>query len=262
MRIEVASRRDRAAAALGVAVLEAALGYALITGLHVVRGVPASDALQVIGLTPPPPPPPKKPKPPPPRQRTRTPEGAAAPPNLKATPTEIVRPPPPPILFPPPPPVAAAPIAGVGAAPSAGAAPVPGPGTGAGGEGNGTGSGAGGSGTGSGGGRGRGKGPKRIHGRITNGDYPPAAAAAGAQGGLWVRYTVLTSGRATNCRVLRSTGNASLDQTTCRLIVERFVFRPAKDERGRPVEADLVEEHAWILDEKNPPPDPDEPDPD
>ncbi|MBV9932397.1 MAG: TonB family protein [Alphaproteobacteria bacterium] len=262
MRIDVATRRDRLTAAVAVAALEAVLGYALITGLHVVRGLPAADPLQVIGLAPtPPPPPPKKPKPPP-KPRTRSPEGAASPPNLKATPTEIVRPPPPPILFPPPPPVAAAPIAGPGAAPSAGAAPVPGPGTGAGGEGNGTGSGAGGNGTGSGGGRGRGKPPKHLHGRITNDDYPPAAKAAGAQGGLWVRYTVLTSGRATNCRILRSSGTASLDQTTCRLIVERFVFRPAKDERGQPVQADLVEEHEWIMDEKNPPPEPDGPDPD
>jgi protein TonB len=249
-------------AAIGVVALEAALFYALLNGLNVVRGLPASDALQVIGIVPTQPPPPKKKPKPPPKPRTRSPAGAAAPPNLKATPTEIVRPPPPPIIFPPPPPVAAAPIAGTGAAPSAGAAPVRGPGTGAGGQGDGTGSGDGGNGTGSGGGRGRGKAPKHIHGKITNADYPAAAKAAGAQGGLWVRYTVLTNGRATNCRILRSSGTPSLDQTTCRLIEERFVFRPAKDERGRPVQADLVEEHAWIMDEKNPPPEPDEPDPD
>ena len=266
MRIEVANRRDRVKAAVGVAALEALLGYALIVGLSMGRGIPAPEPLRVLGLAPEPPPPPKKkPKPPPRHDKAVDPEGAAAPPNLRATPTEIVRPPPPPIVFPPPPPVAAAPIAGIGAAPSAGAAPVPGPGTGAGGEGNGTGSGLGGNGTGGGGnggpGRGRGKPPKHIHGKITNADYPEAAKAAGAQGGLWVQYTVMTTGRVTNCRVRRSSGNALLDSTTCRLIQERFVFRPAKDERGRPVQADLVEEHSWIMSEKDPPPETEEPDP-
>jgi len=261
MRIEAASRRDRLTAGAGVVLLEAALGYALITGLHVVRGLPAPDALQVIGIVPTPPPPPPKPKPPP-KPRTRSPEGAASPPNLKATPTEIVRPPPPPILFPPPPPIAAAPIAGVGAAPSAGAAPVPGPGTGAGGEGSGTGSGTGGNGTGAGGGAGRGTPPRQIHGRIKDKDYPESAKAAGAQGVVWVRFTVMVDGRAANCRVLRSSGNAAIDETTCRLIQERFRYKPAKDERGRPVQADLVEKHEFIMRESDAPPEEDDPGPD
>jgi len=261
MRIEAASRRDRLTAGAGVVLLEAALGYALITGLHVVRGLPAPDALQVIGIVPTPPPPPPKPKPPP-KPRTRSPEGAASPPNLKATPTEIVRPPPPPIVFPPPPPIAAAPIAGIGAAPSAGAAPVPGPGTGAGGEGNGTGSGTGGNGTGAGGGAGRGTPPRQIHGRIKDKDYPESAKAAGAQGVVWVRFTVMVDGRAANCRVLRSSGNAAIDETTCRLIQERFRYKPAKDERGRPVQADLVEKHEFIMRESDTPPDEEDPGPD
>jgi protein TonB len=260
MRIDLGSRRDRATAALAVAALEAALGYALITGMNVARSFSPEAPLHVLGLVPDTPPPPKKPKPPPPRQRTASPEGAASPPNLRATATEIVRPPPPPIVFPPPPPVAAAPIAGTGAAPSAGAAPIPGPGTGAGGEGNGTGSGSGGNGTGSGGGSAQhGSPPRHIKGRIKDRDYPEAAKAVGAQGAVQVRYTVQVDGRATNCRVLRSSGNAAIDAATCRLIQERFRFKPAKDERGRPVQADLVERHSWMMREGEAPPD-DDPD--
>lgn len=258
--------RERVTAAVGVAVLEALLGYALITALQVGRSLPGAEALKVLGLTPEaPPPPPKKPKPPPPKSRTRSPEGAAAPPNLRSTPTEIVRPPPPPILFPPPPPVAAAPIAGIGAAPTAGAAPVAGPGTGAGGEGNGTGSGLGGNGTGSGGGSGTGGGlpggspPRHIKGRIKDRDYPEAARAVGAHGAVQVRYTVQVNGRAVNCRILRSSGNTAIDETTCRLIQERFRFKPAKNERGRPVQADLVERHEWMMREEDAPRD-DDPD--
>jgi len=264
MRIDLGSRRDRAAAALVVAALEAALGYALITGMRVTRIVSPEAPTQVIGVVPDKPPPPRKPKPPPPRERTASPEGAASPPNLRATPTEIVRPPPPPIVFPPPPPVAAAPIAGLGAAPSAGAAPVPGPGTGAGGEGNGTGSGSGGNGTGAGG-NGSGSGlqrttpPRHVKGRIKDRDYPEAAKAVGAQGAVQVRYTVEVNGRATNCRVLRSSGNAAIDEATCRLIQERFRFKPARDERGRPFAADLVERHSWMMREGEAPPD-DDPD--
>ena len=258
MRIDVANRRERVTAAVAMVALEALLGYALITGLRVVHGVAPPDVLRILNLAPPaPPPPPKKPKPPPPKEHTKSPEGAAAPPNLRATPTEIVRPPPPPILFPPPPPVAAAPIAGLGAAPSAGAAPFPGPGTGAGGQGNGTGSGLGGNGTGSGGGAGRGSPPRQIHGRIKDKDYPESAKAAGAQGVVWVRYTVLVTGRATNCRVTRSSGNAAIDETTCRLIQDRFRYKPAKDERGRPVQADLVEKHEFIMREGSLPDDED-----
>jgi protein TonB len=264
MRIDLGSRRDRAAAAIAVAALEALLAYALLSGLNVARGHWDEAPLRVVGLIPETPPAPKKPKPPPPRERTKSPEGAAAPPNLKATPTEIVRPPPPPIVFPPPPPVAAAPIAGVGAAPSAGAAPVPGPGTGAGGQGNGTGSGTGGTGTGAGGGAGGGTGrggspPRHVKGRIKDRDYPESAKAVGAQGAVQVRYTVQVDGRATNCRVLRSSGNAAIDEATCRLIQERFRFKPAKDERGRPVAADLVEQHSWMMREGEAAPD-DDPD--
>ncbi|HMC90868.1 MAG TPA: energy transducer TonB [Allosphingosinicella sp.] len=262
MRIDVANRRERVTAAIGVVALEALLGYALITGLQVVRGVPAPDVLRILNLSPPAPPPPKKPKPPPPKDRTKSPEGAASPPNLKATPTEIVRPPPPPILFPPPPPVAAAPIAGIGAAPSAGAAPVAGPGTGAGGQGNGTGSGAGGNGTGSGGGLGRGTAPRQIHGRIKDRDYPESARASGAQGTVWVRYTVMVDGRATNCRVLRSSGNGAIDETTCRLIQERFRYKPAKDAGGHPVQADVYEKHEFYMREGDAPPDDEDPGPD
>lgn len=262
MRTGADTNRLRVRAAVGVALLEALLGYALIVGLRGTHGLPPAEPLRIFGIAPPPPPPPKKkPKPPPPRTRSANPEGAAAPPNLRATPTEIVRPPPPPIPLPLPPPVAASPIAGVGAAPSAGAAPVPGPGTGAGGEGNGTGSGLGGNGTGGGGNGGGGfrggSPPRHIKGRIKDRDYPASARAMGAQGTVEVRYTVRVDGRVSNCRILRSSGNGDIDQTTCRVIEERFRFKPAKDERGQPVQADLVEKHGWFMREGDAPPDDD-----
>ncbi|WP_260583078.1 energy transducer TonB [Sphingopyxis sp. PET50] len=62
-----------------------------------------------------------------------------------------------------------------------------------------------------------------------------------------MRFTVETSGRATRCRVSRSSGDASLDATTCRLIEERFRFRPATDPAGRAIASDYGWRQTWWL---------------
>jgi len=246
-------KTDRLKAGAIAFLFEAALGYALIVGLGVKPMAVVSEPLKMVGLLPDRPPPPKKEVPPPPKPTPQK-EGAAAPPNLRAKPTEIVRPPPPPLPLDLPPPVAAAPIAGPGAASNAGAAPVPGPGTGSGGIGNGTGSGNGGNGGGSGGGRGTG--PRWVKGRIKDKDYPRGAAEAGIGGVVGVRYAVETDGHATDCEIVHSSGNAELDQTTCRLIETRFRYRPAMDRNGRPFRAFMEENHRWII--GDPPPDRDD----
>jgi protein TonB len=38
-----------------------------------------------------------------------------------------------------------------------------------------------------------------------------------------------------------------LDALTCRLIRERFRFRPSRDGRGRPVPALVRETHEWVF---------------
>jgi periplasmic protein TonB len=48
------------------------------------------------------------------------------------------------------------------------------------------------------------------------------------------------------CTVTSSSGVPELDALTCRLIVQRFRYRPSTDRYGRPI-ADTVEgEHEWI----------------
>jgi len=237
--------KERVRSAVAALLLEAVLGYALVVGLGIEPAAPVDKGLEVLGLLPEPPPPLPKRAPKPPPVRIPKPEGAAAPPNLKATPTEIVRPPPPPVVFPPPPPpVVAAPVAGTGAAPSAGAAPVAGPGTGAGGEGDGFGAGRGGGGGGSGAGVAT---PARfLKGELRNRDYPRALGDAGIGGTVTMRFTVGTDGRVSNCRVIGSSGNAELDETTCRLIEQRYRYRPARDWEGRPVPSTDTDEHEWI----------------
>ena len=234
--------RDRWIAGTGVALIHLALGYLLVAGLAPDLIARTADSLKTFNLSiPPPPPPPDIPAPKPARDARKS--GAAAPPALEAKPKEIVAPPvpPPPI----PPPVLAAPIAGTDTAPAAGAAPVPGPGTGGGGRGVGTGSGGYGDGQGAGG---RGTFARKISGRIYDRDYPKSAARAGIGGTVWVRYVVTEKGRAQDCRVQRSSGNAELDATTCRLITQRFRYRPGTDASGRAITSVVeMEDHNWVM---------------
>ncbi len=168
--------------------------------------------------------------------------GAASPPNLRRQATPVVAPPP--IVQPlEPPPIPTALNPDAGTAPTAGAADVRGSGLGSGGQGDGSGSGTGGNGDGDGGD----VPPRLLKGRLKNSDYPRAAADAGAEGTASVRYTVGKNGRASNCRITRSSGNDELDRTTCRLIVERFRFAPSRDADGKAVDADIVEEHSWSI---------------
>lgn len=236
------TRVERGRAALGAAALTAALGYALVAGLALSSGASPEEALTLFEIGPDPPPPPRE-KIVPHGNPSHRREGAASPPNLRAESTEIVAPPP---MVPPPvpPTVVAAPIAGVGAAPSAGNSDVAGPGTGSGGEGDGRGSGGEGDGSGDGGAE---TAPRWMRGELRDSDYPEGAAEAGISGTVGVRYLVWTDGRVRECTITRSSGSTELDATTCRLIEQRFRFRPSRDERGRPVPASIVENHSWMI---------------
>lgn len=246
-------------AAAGALLLEAVLGYAILTGLGVQAPARVREQMSAFRILPDAPPPPAKPPPPPPPSPSHAAEGVAAPPNLHATPTEIVQPPPkvPPMV---PPPIAAAPIAGLGAAPSAGAAEVAGPGTGAGGQGSGTGSGRGGDGLGSGGdGNGGVASPARfLKGRIRDRDYPRELGDAGIGGTVGARFLVDARGQVSNCAVTRSSGNRELDRTTCELIEQRYRYKPARDAAGRPVPSIATDEHEWVSAPPPPESDPDD----
>jgi protein TonB len=249
--------RDRLRAGIPVLIIHAALAFALIYSfvLDLVPRPPEELQLIDVPRSLPPPPPRIRPE----HERSRRREGAASPPNLEARPTEVVAPPP---VIPQPPPLPAAPIAGPGDKPTAGAAPIPGPGTGAGGQGNGTGSGGSGNGPGGGGGEGGETPPRHIRGTIRDGDYPRGAATAGIGGTVSVIYAVETDGRATHCAITRSSGNAELDETTCRLIEERFRFEPSRDRNGRPIRSRIVQDHEWdVQNLPSRPDDEDEPQP-
>ncbi|MEG3085894.1 energy transducer TonB [Sphingomonas sp. PB4P5] len=235
------SRADRLRGAVIAIVLQGLIGYALIAGLAVGFPQAVTETLDTFNVLPPPPPPPPE-KIVPNRVVSKKAEGAASPPNVRSKATEIVAPPP--IVPPPlPPTIVAAEKPGVGNQATSGNADVPGPGTGSGGVGNGTGSGRAGDGDGNGG---REIAPRQIKGRLKDSDWPHELADEGIGGRVSVRYVVTVDGRATDCEIARSSGSRQLDLLTCRLIEERFHFRPSLDGNGRPVESMIIQNHDWV----------------
>ncbi len=234
--------RDRILAAAAAIAIQLLLGYALIVGLAVSLPRAAEQALKLF-TTEALPPPPKPRVIPAPKAATKRPQGRAAPPNLRSRATELAAPEPIVVAPLPPPPLITAPKPFTADDATSGSAPIRGPGTGAGGVGDGFGSGGNGDGDGSGGAN---ETPPRFRkGRMSTSDLPDDLFVTGFHGTVGVRYVVARDGRVPECEVTRSSGNATIDTITCRLIRERFRFRPSRDAAGRPVDAMIVESHTW-----------------
>lgn len=232
---------QRIGAVLCTALVVGLIGWALLMSLANRLRERDQDALTAIATLPLDPPPPEVVIPD--RKPTPAPEGEAAPPHIRSTPTEIVAPPPPVILIPPPP-IAVATVAGTEADTSAGAAEVPGPGQGAGGIGDGRGS--GGAGDGTGGGLGEDTPPLRIRGSLRFSDATRVASWEELIGRkMTTEYIVGVDGRASGCRATRSSGLPAVDAEICRLIEARFRYRPSRDPQGRAVRAGVIMDHSW-----------------
>ena len=168
--------------------------------------------------------------------------GAAAPAGLKAVASPIIAAPSP-IPIPNPPLAAVKPGPSVGV--SAGAAQA-GSGSGGGGQGTGNGSGDGGDGTGNGDGNGGGgTDPEWTGGKIRDQDYPKALREAFVSGTTGTLVAVSSEGRPVSCRVTHRSGSAELDATTCRLVLARFRFRPARNAAGQSVASEIEYEQEW-----------------
>lgn len=188
-----------------------------------------------------------QPKAPEPRARKPAPRHEASPRNVRNEATAVVAPPVRPLVVPP---VVTAPQAGIGSAANNGASSLPGPGQGAGGAGNGLGGGGlGGDGDGDGDGEAV-VGPRQTGGKMSYKDLPEGVLGLGQEASVDVVYAVNPDGRASNCRAEHSSGYPLLDNLACRLIEQRFRFKPARDRLGRPVRAWVEETHSWIARER------------
>jgi protein TonB len=222
--------RERVIALAAVVLVQTALGIALLTGLRVpvIRSTDVVERLIEIAIPPPEPPPP-----PPPQIEHKTEHRTSSAPRTEPKPLGG-SPGPQPAHAPPSvtPIVAVHPMA---AASGGGSGTGPALGGGAGG-------GVGGQGFGGGG---VGRDLELIAGDITPKDYPRHLAKAGIGGTVEMRGTVGVNGRVTHCIVTRSSGVPELDLLTCRLIEQRFVYRPATDRYGRPVPDEVEIDWTW-----------------
>jgi TonB family protein len=80
-------------------------------------------------------------------------------------------------------------------------------------------------------------------------DYPAEAVAKGEEGAVGFRLEVGANGRVTGCTIIQSSGSASLDSATCRLMQARARFTPAIDSRGRPTADSVASRLVWRLPE-------------
>lgn len=225
------SQSDRAKAIGAVVAVHVAIGTVLLTrpAAPPTAEKPPPTVLLDIEPPPPPPPPPSSPG------RAREEEGAT---GKKAEPTAVVAPRPViPVLIKPT--VTVAPAPGTGSSPNAGASTA-GSGTGAGGSGSGRGGG------GSGGGF-EGYSPARLIENVRRSDYRTLTAGRLSSGAAMVSLRVDTAGRATNCRVVRSSGDSTVDAGLCPLLGRRLRFRPATDNFGRPIPYSLEYVATWRL---------------
>ena len=221
--------RERAYALAAVVVVQLALAFGLLTGLRVDLVRPGEAIAHLINLELERPAPPR---PPVVAEKVDEKRQEAAP---KATRKD-------PGGFPGPRPAEQVPsvtplVAVHPAAPPAGGGTGNGPALG-----GGAGGGSGGAGNGDDGG---GTELEQIAGEITPRDYPRHLGRAGIGGRVGLLFTVGVTGRVTRCTVTSSSGIPELDALTCRLIQQRFLFRPGTDRYGRPVSDDVEGEHVW-----------------
>ena len=231
-RNDLARPRERIQALAAVVAVQAVIGFALLTGLKVDFQHPVDSVQKLVEVTLVKPPRPPEPKPVEQPKRAPRPEAAAP----KAEPAK-------PGGAPGPKPAHASPSVTPIVAVNPTAAPSGG-GTGSGpAAGSGSGGGTGGNGYGGGGG---GTDLEQIAGQITPRDYPKRLREAGIGGTVGISFRVEANGLVSRCNVTQSSGVPELDALTCRLIMQRFRYRPSTDRFGRPIPDTIDGEHEWI----------------
>ncbi|HEY7806518.1 MAG TPA: energy transducer TonB [Croceibacterium sp.] len=226
MAFEQLNRKNRAVGVAGALAVNALLVAGLLslsTGIVPLRDIPGLVAFDVN--RPPPPPPPHAPE--------RKPAGAA-PSSRGATkaPSPLKLP------HPLPKPTPSQPSRDTGSQAASGAGTAAGSGAGKGGEGNGSGAG------GSGNGAGAASQPVHLAGDFTASDYR-RSGLRGGQAQVVVSMRVRADGGVDQCRVARSSGNATVDSETCAIIEQRFRFRPALSASGQPVDTQIQWQAIW-----------------
>ena len=82
---------------------------------------------------------------------------------------------------------------------------------------------------------------------IQDGDYPPQAMQRGEQGQVGFELDVSPAGRVVHCRVIQSSGSALIDAATCRIMVARARYIPARNADGSAASDTVTGNIRWFL---------------
>lgn len=81
----------------------------------------------------------------------------------------------------------------------------------------------------------------------TSDDYLAVDRAQKNEGLVTFVLAVSAKGKTTDCRIVKSSGFASLDKRTCHMMLARSAFRPAKDSIGNAVPSHYINSVFWQL---------------
>jgi periplasmic protein TonB len=81
----------------------------------------------------------------------------------------------------------------------------------------------------------------------TTDDYPAAALRSGDHGRTGFRLDIGIDGKPTACTITASSGSDELDKATCRLLMRRARFHPAKGMDGDPIAASYSNGVTWAI---------------
>jgi TonB family protein len=82
---------------------------------------------------------------------------------------------------------------------------------------------------------------------LSDADYPIQALRLNQQGTVGFDLDISPEGRATQCHIVSSSGSELLDLTTCRIMLERARFEPARDEAGSAVPDRISSRISWRI---------------
>jgi TonB family protein len=91
-----------------------------------------------------------------------------------------------------------------------------------------------------------------LAGYVTSDDYPSDALDKGEQGTVEFLLTIGVDGAPTDCAVTNSSGSSSLDSASCRIMIERARFKPAKNATGKTVVGTYTGRISWRTEESEP----------
>lgn len=78
-------------------------------------------------------------------------------------------------------------------------------------------------------------------------DYPRRALEDKEQGSVTVQLTVGVTGRVGACDITSSSGSRTLDNASCRILRSRAIFTPARDSSGHLTTDTVQQEIRWVL---------------